>query len=134
MGGTGKTLTVRDIIEINRRMIEQFGGEFFGEDNLLNPGSLEHVLEEIQGSLFGYEPYPSIIEKAAVISWRIIAGHIFNDGNKRTGMETCRLLLDLNSHTMRIDSEVVDMALAIASGNVQLDGFIEWLRHRTVEK
>lgn len=134
MGGTGKTLTVPEIVSINRRMIEQFGGVFFGDDNLLNPGSLDHALAEIQGSLFGQELYPDIIEKAAILGWRIIAGHIFRDGNKRTGMETCRLFLDLNDCNTRIDHENIDMALAIASGNIQLADFVEWLRHRTTER
>ena len=88
MVGTGKTLTVADIVEINRRMISHFGGIFFqGDDNLANRGSLEYVLAEIYGSLYGQELYPDIFQKAGLIAWRIIVGHIFHDGNKRTGME-----------------------------------------------
>jgi death-on-curing protein len=88
MDRTFETLTVAEIVEINRRMIESFGGIFFsGDRNLANPGSLEHALEEIQTTLFDQELYPTLFEKAAVIGWRIIAGYIFHDGNKRTGME-----------------------------------------------
>ena len=113
-------------------MIAEFGGVFFGGDrNLANPGSLEHVLDEIQGSFFGYEPYPTILEKAAAVAWRIIAGHVFHDGNKRTGMEACRLFLELNGYEMAIDREVIDMALQIASGQIELAEFIHWLRTRT---
>jgi len=86
MGRTFETLTVSEIVEINRRMIQSFGGVFFeGDRNLANSGSLEFVLAEIQGPLFDTELHPSIIEKAAAIGWRIIAGHVFHDGNKRTG-------------------------------------------------
>lgn len=132
MGRTCQVLTVAEIVTVNRRIITEFGGIFLvGDNNLANPGSLEHALEEIQGSLFGQELYPSIIEKAAVLGWRIIANHIFHDGNKRTGMETCRLFLDLNGYMMRIDFEVVDMALAIANGKVQLDEFTQWMAQRT---
>jgi hypothetical protein len=43
MVGTGKTLTVADVIEINRRMISRFGGIFFeGDDNLLHVPSPKH--------------------------------------------------------------------------------------------
>jgi len=81
MGRTGETLTVERILEINRRMIYEFGGIFFvGDHNLANPGSLEHVLVEIRGSLFGQELYPTVYEKAAILAWRIITGHIFHDG------------------------------------------------------
>ena len=135
MGGTRQTLTIDDIIEINRRMIAEFGGVFFeGDRNLANPGSLEHVLEEIQGSLFGHEIYSTVFEKAAAIGWRIIAGHVFHDGSKRTGMEACRLFLDLNGYEMRIDFDVVDMALKIATGKVQLPEFAQWVEERTVKK
>ena len=53
MVGTGKTLTVRDVVEINRRMISHFGGVFFeGDNNLANRGSLQYLLTEIHGSFF----------------------------------------------------------------------------------
>jgi death on curing protein len=139
MGRTRQTLTVADIVEINRRIIAEFGGIFLaGDNNLANPGSLEHALEEIQGSLFGQELYPTIIEKAAVLGWRIIANHVFHDGNKRTGMEVCYLFLRLNDYEMRIardviDTEIVDMALAIATDKVQLDEFARWLEQRTTK-
>lgn len=101
-------------------MIAEFGGIFFnGDRNLADPGPLEHVLEEIQGSLFGHEAYPTFFDKAAAIRWRIITRHVLHDGNKRTGMEACRLFLELNSYAMRIDYDVVDMALRIVSGEVQ---------------
>lgn len=69
MVGTGKTLTVADIVEINRRMITHFGGIFFeGDDNLANRGSLEYVLAEIHGSLYGQELYPDLFQKAGLIA------------------------------------------------------------------
>jgi death-on-curing protein len=132
MGRALQVLTVSDLLEINRRMIAEFGGVFFsGDRNLANPGSLEHVLEEIQGSFFEFEPYPEVIDKAAVIAWRIIAGHVFHDGNKRTGMEACRLFLELNGFDMAIDREVVVVALGIAKGQMDLTEFTDWLRART---
>jgi hypothetical protein len=73
MVGVGKTLTVADIVEINRRMIAHFGGIFFeGDNNLANQGSLEYVLAEIHGSLFGQELYPDLFQKAGLIAWRIL--------------------------------------------------------------
>ncbi len=135
MGGTLQTLTIDEIVEINRRMVAEFGGIFFSaDDNLLNPGSLDHVLDEIQGSLFGQELHPSIYEKAATVGWRIIAGHVFHDGNKRTGIESCRLLLDLNGYEMRIDMDVVETALKVANGEMQLPDFAQWVEQRTTKK
>ncbi len=112
-------------------MIQTFGGLFLeGDDNLANPGSLEYVLEAIRGSLFGYDPYPTLVEQAAALAWRIITAHVFHDGNKRTGMEACRLLLDLNGYVMKVDMEVVDMAIRIASGEIEFADFVQWLEAR----
>lgn len=132
MGGTFQILTVDEIVEVNRRMIAVFGGLFLeGDNNLANPGSLEHVLEEAEGSLFGQELHPSIIEKAGVICWRIIVGHIFHDGNKRTGLEVCRLILELNGYQMQINRESVEVALRVARSEMSLEEFTEWIDSRT---
>jgi len=111
-------------------MIQEFGG-FLGSNNLLYSGSLEYLLKSIQGFLHDFDPYPSIIEKGAFLAWRIISGHIFVDGNKRTGMECCRLFLEINNYSMRIDNDVVGMALKIAENEIDFSTFIEWLRDRT---
>ena len=134
MVGTGKTLTVADIVEINRRMIVKFGGVFFeGDHNLAQPGSLDHLLAEIHGSLFGQELYPDVFQKAGLISWRVILGHIFHDGNKRTGMEACRLFLELNGYRLLMDMAIVDVALKIATHEIQFDEYVDWLKARTTQ-
>lgn len=131
MGGAGKILTVDEIVEINRRMIEAFGGTFLELDsNLANPASLEHVLIASQGSLFGQELHPRTVDKAAVICWRIIASHVFHDGNKRTGLETCRQILELNGLRMHIDRAAVDVALRIARNEMSVEQFTEWLEQQ----
>jgi death-on-curing protein len=134
MDGTGQTLTVPDIVEINRRMIAHFGGIFFaGDDNLANRGSLEYVLAEMHGSLYEQELYSDLFQKAGVLAWRIIAGHIFHDGNKRTGIEACRLFLELNGYRLKLEMEVVEIAVRIATRQISFEEFVEWLRNRSSE-
>lgn len=134
MVGTLQVLTVREIAEINRRMIAEFGGIYFEANlNLMRPESLEHVLEEIQGSLFGLEPFPTLTEKAAAICWRIIVTHVFYDGNKRTGMEASRLFLELNGYQMRIDNDVIEMALLVANAGIDSHEFVGWIEDRITE-
>jgi death-on-curing protein len=112
-------------------MIAQFGGIFFmGNDNLLNAASLNYLFDTLDGSLLDFDPYPTIVEKAALVAWRIISGHIFIDGNKRTGMECCRLLLELNGYDMLIDQDVVITALRIAQNEIKFPDFVEWLKNR----
>jgi death-on-curing protein len=134
MVGTSKTLTVPDVVEINRRMITHFGGIFFeGDNNLANRGSLEFVLDEIHGTLYGQELYPDLFQQAGLIAWRIIVGHIFHDGNKRTAMESCRLFLELNGYILKMDMDIIDIALRIAAHEIEFDEFISWLKNRAIE-
>jgi len=141
MGRTGETLDpikfleIEDVIEINRRMVLTYGGFFVeGDDNLANPGSLKYILEAVQGSFFGHDPYPSLIEKAAALAWQIITVHVFHDGNKRTGIEACRLVLDLNGFTMKMDGEVIDVAIWISEGQISFGDLVQWLEARVLRR
>ena len=128
MDRTIQVLTVAEIVLINRRMIDRFGGIFIeGNHNLASPEALEHVLLESQGSLFGQELYPRIIDKAALICWRIIQGHVLHDGNKRTGLEVCRQILEINGYTLHMKQELVEIMLRIARGEMSLSEYTEWL-------
>ncbi|HUU26912.1 MAG TPA: type II toxin-antitoxin system death-on-curing family toxin [archaeon] len=139
MAGAGKvlkaTLGLDDIIKIHHDMVLEFGGGFFiaSEKNLINPGSLYYVLEEIQGFVFGYDRYRTVIEKAAILAWRIIQEHVFFDGNKRTGMAACEALLKLNHYDMLIDEELITMAISIAEKKVEYSDFVKWLREKTTK-
>lgn len=140
MGRTGEILDsvefleLEDVLEINRQMIATYGGFFVEDnDNLANPGSLMYILEAIRGSFFGHDLYPTLIEKAAALAWRIMTAHVFHDGNKRTGMESCRLMLDLNGYTMRIDKEVKEVAIQTCEGKISFSDFVQWLETRVVE-
>ena len=133
MGRSRQTLSASEIAEMNRRAIARFGGDYTPvNDNLRSPGSLEAMLEECQGSLFGWERYPSVIDKAAMIGWRIIKGHLFHDGNKRTGYQACRIMLQLHGYDLPFTEAVEALLLAIADSDVSLDDFTAWLGHTAV--
>ena len=77
--------TVDMICEVNRRMIDSFGGYCVSPDNLQNRGSLEYILAVVVFPVYGVDMYPSLKEKAAALVQQIVSRHIFWDGNKRTG-------------------------------------------------
>jgi death on curing protein len=123
--------TIRDIIKINQIHIRTSGGYWVDPFNLKERGTLELVLDEIQHQLFDTDLYPSLAEKAAKLSWTIIAGHIFWDGNKRTGMATLSFFVRLNGYDLDItDDEIVEVACVVAGGNpekrLSLAEFTEW--------
>ncbi len=131
MEGAGETLiipTVDEIILLNRRLIEESGGGLFvGEDNMINRGALEHALVEMNATVFGEAIYPTICDKAALLAWRIIAGHVFVDGNKRTGMASAKVFLLVNGFHPRLSMDTVDTALEIATGQMTVIELSHWI-------
>jgi death-on-curing protein len=136
MEGTGAALSLEQIVEINRLQIEMFGGDFFTHDNnLRDRGALEHVLEQLNAELFDQPLYPSAIDQAAHLCHRIAGGHIFHDGNKRTGMEVCRVYLELFDIHLRIavgqpDEDLIATSILIATGALSEQGVKDWIYRR----
>ncbi len=96
------------------------------DNNLRSRASLEYILGAIQYQIFGYDRFPTLVDKAAALAWWIIAGHMFWDGNKRTGMQSAIELLELNGVTTSFDVDsTIQIALAVANGNITLQELTE---------
>jgi len=98
----------------------RYGGRYVAENNnFCNTSSLQYILDAIENQVFGVDQYPTLIDKAAALAWWIIEGHIFNDGNKRTGMQAAIELLEMNGAITNFDSEsIIKIALEVANGSV----------------
>ena len=120
-------LSFDEIVEINRLYIERFGGEFTGTDNLRSPGSLDFALETIQGTIFGFTPYPTLVDKVAFLCHRIADGHLFRDGNKRTAFEVSILMLSINGHEIPVEI-LQEMIIMMADNQIffPMDEAIEY--------
>jgi death on curing protein len=80
----------------------------------------------------GEELYPSLLEKSAALGFSMIMNHPFVDGNKRTGHAAAETFLILNG--VEISAAVDEqerVVLAIASGKLGREAFVEWLQHHT---
>jgi len=135
--GALKYPTLEDIVRTNRRHLEAAGQRFVEADNLKERGSLEWVLDAIQHPLFGIDHYPSLAEKAAKLAWTIIAGHVFWDGNKRTGMSALHAFLRLNGCLLSTtNDEIVEISVRVAGANTESGytyaEFVQWVRDRIV--
>lgn len=133
MGKTGSGLsypTIEDIANLNRKLIQQTGGNHDGAGYFLNKGSLEWVLDAIQYPLFGEIQYQTISEKAAILAWTIINGHVFIDGNKRTGILAMMIFLRKNGFFLSApEDEIVDIAVKVAAARERAytqEEFKEW--------
>lgn len=133
MDSACESLTVEEIVLINRRMCEAFGGLHDGGDNFANRGSLDYILDAIHASYFGEYLYPTIVSKAAAVGARIITGHVFHDANKRVGLEVCRQILELNGYVLPVDQEAQDVTLRLADGEdseMDDEAFSLWVSQR----
>jgi hypothetical protein len=57
---SSETLTIEEIVEINRQQIEGFGGLFLPFGNFHNRSSLEYALDILDAELFGTLLYPLV--------------------------------------------------------------------------
>ncbi len=140
-------LQKEEIIFINRKTIERHGGNFVSPHNILNENPLDYVVEAVSAEMFGEPLYPEIWDKAAVYFHTIITGHIFQDGNKRTGLETALAFLKLNNaklneNLVKVESEgkiiptmgnssnqiLINFTLEAASGLLSLDDCKVWFK------
>lgn len=79
---------------------------------------------------FGDEDlYPTLVDKAAALGFSIVMNHPFLDGNKRTGHAVMETFLVLNEMEINVSvDEQEQVILALASGNLKREQFVEWLK------
>lgn len=118
-------------------MTLKFGGLFLSENsNLKNPSSLDFLVDAVHGTLFGEELYPTLIQKAALYMYNIISNHVFQDGNKRTGLEIAILFLEKNNYKIRDsvdDQELIDFTFSVAKGEKNFNEVCDWFE-KIIEK
>ena len=139
-------LQFEDIVLINEMTIEQHGGNFVPPSNFLHEDSLHYVLDSVSAEMFGSPLYPTVPDKAAVYMFSIISNHVFQDGNKRTGLEAALLFMRLNGWLLStelsdkyqevkgtVTEELYNFTIAVASGERDLDEVREWFKEYAKE-
>ncbi len=119
-------LTKVQVIAINHAQVRLFGGNFVPPDNFLHEENLEYLLEAVQAEMFGEPLYPEIHQKAGLYLFNIISNHIFQDGNKRTGLQASIIFLLLNKYKFVSavnDEMLIDFTLAVASAEHTLETY-----------
>ena len=119
----------RDKVLLLHQIISQETG---GDPNLRDINLLDSALESAFQTFDGKELYPTKEEKAARIGYSLISNHAFVDGNKRIGMYVMLTFLEVNGiHMECTNEEVVEAGLSVASGTMDYDALLQWVRdHR----
>lgn len=129
-------LTKKRVVQLNKATVDAHGGNFMPPNNFLHEENLDYLLEAVQAEMFGEPLYPTITDKAAVYCYNIICNHIFSDGNKRTGLASALLFLNLNGFDLSLkinDAPLTDYILKIASGESNLQECRSWFAENVVE-
>ena len=125
----------RMILAINRMCWRLAGGlDPCGSDNLLEGRTLGFVEGIHQNEMFGQTLYPTLYHQAAAYMYYITKGHLFHDGNKRTGLAVALTFLGWNGIRLPTLPEedsyrfVINMASGQESASEAIEKTAEWLK------
>jgi death-on-curing protein len=119
-------LSVTEVIEIHRRLIERFGGTAGVRDK----GLLESALFRPQT---GY--YEDLAEMAAALFESLLLNHAFIDGNKRVAFFATDVFLRLNGWKLSVEANAAHKFLIgmLERGDCSYEKLLPWIRDTVVE-
>jgi death-on-curing protein len=124
-----KSLDVDRLTQIHDFVVQRTGGLL----GLKDIGRLESVVASQFQNVFGLELYPTLLHKAASIMRGIICDHPFLDGNKRTGILSAIIFLEMNGIIFATeDSQIEDFAVEVATKKLNIESIVDWLKQNTV--
>lgn len=118
-------VSIGQVLAIHAILIQNFGGS----DGIRDIDLVESALARPQAGFGGYDAYPSLFEKAAVLMQGLIKNHGFVDGNKRTGTAVMSIFIKLNDHKLHLtDLQLEDLAVKVAEDRIDLEALAIWLK------
>ena len=119
-----KKISRDQVLMFHTMVIQQSGGI----DGIRDNGLLDSALHTPFQSFDNEELYPSIQGKAARLCYSIINNHPFIDGNKRIGILTMLVFLNINQIIIQCqDEDIIDLGVGVASGKYDASYIIEWI-------
>lgn len=120
-------LRKQEVLEIQHRLIEEFGGIH----GIRDEGLLDSALSAPENRLH-YEG-ANVATCAATYAYHLTQAHAFLDGNKRLGAAASEIFAAINGrHSIATNEEVVELFLSIAAGSVSRHeveaAFERWLK------
>ena len=116
------------VLLLHKLIAQETGGSIGLRDEALLDSALENAFAGFDGREF----YPTKEEKGTRLGYTLISNHAFVDGNKRIGMYVMLTFLEVNGIRLECtNEEVVEVGLAVASGTMDYDALLQWVRdHR----
>ena len=124
-------ITKCQILSIYEMLIERTGGS----TGVLNESLIDSALNNIWQTFDGLELYSTLAEKGARLGYSLVRNHSFSDGNKRIGIFAMLTFLSVNGIEITwTDTEIVETGLALASGLMDYEALLAWLREHCAVK
>ena len=119
-----KILSADRVKEIHSMMIAETGGT----DGLRDEGLLESAVNAPFQTFDDQPLYRTIEAKAARLGFSLVNNHAFVDGNKRTGMMSMLVFLEMNGLGREYaDEDIIRVGLALADGSMDYSALLEWI-------
>jgi len=121
-------LSVVQLERLHQMQLQAFGGAA----GLRDRGGLEAAAARPQMTFGGDDLYADVAAKAAALMHSTVMNHPFVDGNKRVGAMAAELFLVVNAQRLEApDEALVELAFAVARGEVSAEALAIWIRQRS---
>lgn len=123
-------LDIEQIVQINKLQIKRYGGSYGVRDRNLLGSSVFAPQNYYFYEVGGEKVSNSILLRVAVkYAFSIIKNHPFMDGNKRTGLASTIVFLELNDISINLNKkQAEDNAVKIATGEIDEAEYYKWLK------
>ncbi len=122
-------LTLDDVMELHAEQIAAYGGS----DGLRSSDLLKSAIAQPEATFGGQFLHSDIFQMAAAYLFHLVQNHPFIDGNKRIGLETALVFLELNERLIESSDEMlVELVLGVAQGQVTKSQIAEFFRSHSV--
>ena len=121
-------LSAQQILFIHARLIDEIGGD----SGIRDLGLLSSAVSRPQATFDENDLYPDLFQKAAALLESLINNHPFVDGNKRAGIASTVLFLQVNGHRFSASqNDLAAFTLSVAKGEETIDSMASWLKTHT---
>ena len=124
-------ITKEQIFSLYEMLLQKTGGS----SGVVNESLMDSAVNSIWQTFDGVELYPTLEEKGARLGYSCVRNHSFADGNKRIGILAMLTFLSVNGVEISCtDEELVETGLNLASGLMDSEALLAWLREHSAVK
>ncbi|MEE1124466.1 MAG: type II toxin-antitoxin system death-on-curing family toxin [Acutalibacteraceae bacterium] len=122
-------ITQEQILTLHSELTYITGGSNDIRDIALLSSALNAPFQQFDNT----DLFPTIQQKAGRLGYGLIKNHPFIDGNKRTGIHTMLIFLEINGISLEYtQKELYTMVIDVASGAFDTEEIAEWILNHQI--